>query len=102
MVGHTFSKLYATVLHMKLSREFEQRNLRARGQAGFRLAHQTIDHIFTLRVVIEEARHHSSKVYCYFVDFRKSFDSVSREDLLQRLRDIGISAILLTAIMCLY
>ena len=31
MVGHTFSKLYATVLHMKLSNDFEQRNLRARG-----------------------------------------------------------------------
>jgi hypothetical protein len=35
MVGHTFSKLYAIVLHMKLSRELERRLLRARGQAGF-------------------------------------------------------------------
>ena len=76
MVGHTFSKLYATVLHMKLSSDFEQRNLRARGQARFRLAHQTIDHIFTLQAVIEEARHRSLKFYCCFVDFRKAFDSV--------------------------
>jgi hypothetical protein len=35
MVGHTFSKLYATILHMKLSSELEHRHLRARGQAGF-------------------------------------------------------------------
>ena len=28
MVGHTFSKLYATVLHMKLSSDLVQRNLR--------------------------------------------------------------------------
>ena len=83
MVGHTFSKFYAIDLHMKLSRDFEQKNIRAQGQAGFRPAHQTIDHIFTLRVVIEEARHHCSKVYCCFVDFRKAFDSVPREDLLQ-------------------
>ena len=83
MVGHTFSKLYATVLHMKLSKDFEQKNLRARGQAGFRPTHQTIDHIFTLQAVIEEARHRSSKVYCYFIDFWKAFDSVLREDLLQ-------------------
>jgi hypothetical protein len=71
MVGHTFSKLYATVLHMKLSSELEQRSLRARGQAGFRPTHQTIDHIFTLWAIIEEARHRSSKVYCCFVDFQK-------------------------------
>jgi hypothetical protein len=102
MVGHTFSKLYAIVLHRKLSSDLEQRQLRARGQAGFRPAHQTIDHIFTLRAVIEEARHRSSKVYCCFVDFRKAFDSVPREALLQRLRDIGISATLLTTIMRLY
>lgn len=102
MVGHTFSKLYATVLHRKLSSTLEERDLRAQGQAGFKPAHRTIDHIFTLRTVIEEARHRSSKVYCCFVDFRKAFDSVPREDLFQRLRDIGISTTLLTAIMRLY
>lgn len=102
MVGHTFSKLYATILHRKLSGDFEERDLRARGQAGFRPDHQTIDHIFTLRAVIEEARHRSSKVYCCFVDFRKAFDSVPREDLLQRLKDINTSHSRLTAVMRLY
>lgn len=71
MVGHTFSKLYAIVLHRKLSSDLEQRQLRARGQVSFQLAHQTIDHIFSLCAMIEEARHRSSKVYCCFVDFRK-------------------------------
>jgi hypothetical protein len=101
MVGHTFSKLYATVLHRKLSSDLQQRHLRAREQAGFRPPHQNIDHIFTLCVVIE-ARHRSSKVYCCFVDFQKAFDFVSREALLQRLKDIDISATLLTAITHLY
>jgi hypothetical protein len=57
MVGHTFSKFYATTPHRKLSSELKCRHLRARGQAGFRRAHQTIDHTFTLRVIIGEARH---------------------------------------------
>ena len=82
MVGDTFSNSYATVLHRKLSSNLEQRNLKARGQARFRPAHQTIDHIFTLRVVVEEVCHRSSKVYCCFVDFLKAFDSILREDLL--------------------
>ena len=63
MVGHTFSKLYATILHMKLSRELERRLLRSRGQARFHSTHQTIDHILTLRAIIEEERHFSLKVY---------------------------------------
>ena len=55
MVGHTFSKLYATALHSGLFSFLEQKQLRARWQAGFRPNHQTIDHIFTLRALIEEA-----------------------------------------------
>lgn len=57
MVGHTISKLYAAVLHLKLSKEPKWRQLRARGQARFRPKHQTIDHILTLKAIIEEARH---------------------------------------------
>jgi len=81
MVGHTFSKLYAVVLHQWLSEELERRHLRARGQAGFRPDYQTIDHIFTLRAIIEEACHRSSKVYTSFVDFWKAFDTVPRDAL---------------------
>lgn len=50
MVVHTFSKLYALVLHIKLSRDLKGRLLRVRGQAGFRPAHQTTNHILTLWV----------------------------------------------------
>jgi hypothetical protein len=39
MVGHTILKLYATVLHRKLSSELEHKHLSARGHEGFRPAH---------------------------------------------------------------
>lgn len=95
MVGHTFSKLYATILHMRLPNELDW------GQAGW-LTHQSIDHIFTLWAIIEEARYRSLKVYYCYVYFQKAFDSVSREALFQRLRDICISTTLMTTIMRLY
>ena len=71
-------------------------------QVDFCLDYQMIDHTFTLRAIIEEGRHHSSKVYSCFVDFRKAFDIVSREALFQRLCDISISETLLSSIMRLY
>jgi hypothetical protein len=66
---------------MKISSELDQISLRARGQEGFRSSHHTIDHIFTLWAIIEEAHHRSLKVYCCFVDFQKAFDFVPREAL---------------------
>ena len=78
MIGHTFAKLYATALNTMLSNELDRRGCRAKGQAGFRADYQTMDHVFTLRAIIEEARHRSQKVYCCFVDFRKAFDYVPR------------------------
>lgn len=102
MIGHAFAKLYATTLNAMLFGDLDRKGCRARGQAGFRADYQTMDHIFTLWAIIEEARHRSEKVYCCFVDFRKAFDSVPRMALFERLREIGISEMLLTAIMRLY
>ena len=60
-----------------------------------------MDHIFTLRAIIEDARYRLKKVYCCFVDFCKAFDSVPRMALFQRCRMIGTSKTL-TIIMRLY
>ena len=83
MIGHTFAKLYATALNTMLSSELDRRGCMARGQVRFRANYQTMDHVFTLRAIIEEARHRSQKVYCCFVDFRKAFDYVPRLALFQ-------------------
>jgi hypothetical protein len=42
MVDHTFSKLYATTLHLQLCEELERRHLQARGHERFREEHQTL------------------------------------------------------------
>jgi hypothetical protein len=52
--------------------------------------------------MIGEVGHHLSKFLYCIVDFLKAFYSVSREALFQRLRDIGISEILIVLIGCLY
>ena len=63
MIGHTLAKIYGSVLERQLSTYTEADGLRAIGQAGFRRQHSTLDHIFTLRVVIEEARSKRTKEY---------------------------------------
>ena len=82
MVGHTLAKLYASILEQQLSRWAEKTGRRALGQAGFRKGFSTLDHILTLRAIIEQGKSHGRKIYCAFVDFRKAFDTVPRAQLI--------------------
>ena len=50
-------------------------------QAGFKLLHCTIDHIFTIRQLTEKYTNLTRDLYICYVDFRKAFDSIWREGL---------------------
>ncbi|MCO5609097.1 hypothetical protein L7F22_063319 [Adiantum nelumboides] len=102
MIGHMMAKIYGAVLESELSRYAEREGLRAPGQAGFRRTFSTVDHIFTLRCLIEQSRSRGRRLYCCFVDFRKAFDTVPRERLLQRLISLGIPQDMIWAIYALY
>ena len=43
-----------------------------------------------------------SKLYCCFVDFRKTFDSVWREGMLLKLRNLGIGGIFYKLVLNMY
>ena len=102
MIGHTLAKLYASILEQQLSRWAEKSGKRATGQAGFRKGFSTIDHIFTLRAIIEEGRAEGRKIYCTFVDFRKAFDTIPRAQMILRLEEMGVPMELIWGILALY
>ena len=90
MIGHTLAKLYGAVMEAELNDYMETLSLRAPEQAGFRRAFSTIDHIFTLRCLIDHVKVRKKKLYCCFVDFCKAFDAVPRERLFDRLKSLEI------------
>ena len=102
MIGHVMAKLYGAVLEAELSSFAETEGLRAPGQAGFRRAFSTIDHVFVLRCLIDGAKVRKKRLYCCFVDFRKAFDTVPRERLFRRLQDLGVPSDMIWAIYALY
>ena len=75
---------------------------RAKGQAGFRVQHSTIDHLVTLRVCIEESRRQGKPLFLCFVDFKKAFDMVPRQKLQDRMQQIGAPRHLQHGIQKLY
>ena len=102
MVGSMMAKLFGCVMEMKLSAWAEINNKRARGQTGFRQAHSTIDHLVTLRVLMEESRLVGKGLYCCFVDFKKAFDMVPRDILWKRMEELQVPHEYMHAVARLY
>ena len=94
-VTPVLSKLFAMILEARLSEWAECSGIRADGQAGFRKGHRTVDHMYTLRALITQAKRSKSKLFCCFVDFKKAFDSIPRERMWQVLAGLGLEGPLL-------
>ena len=50
-------------------------------QAGFRRGRGTVNQIFILRNILEQANEWNATMYIHFVDFEKAFDSIYRNSL---------------------
>jgi hypothetical protein len=54
MISPILAKLYGIILEKKISLWLESHGKRAKGQAGFRRYHSTVDHLVTFRIIAEE------------------------------------------------
>ena len=102
MINPLFAKLFGSMLEKKISKWAEERDKRAKGQAGFRPKHSTVDHCITLRHIIEKAWEEKEEVFCCFVDFRKAFDTVPRDKLWSRMEELGVPRHLRAAVHRMY
>ncbi|MCO5565063.1 hypothetical protein L7F22_018734 [Adiantum nelumboides] len=89
-------------MEMKISKWAEENGKRTHGQAGFRKDHSTINHLVTLRVLMEESRLKGKGLYCCFVDFKKAFDMVPRENLWKRMKELQMPNEYMLAIFRIY
>ena len=91
MIRHTLAWLYATILEQQLSRWAKREGVQATKQPRFRGDFSTLDHILTLKAIIEEGRSHGRWIYCSFADFHKAFDIVPKARLMCKLQGMGVS-----------
>ncbi|KAL5260785.1 hypothetical protein ACHWQZ_G010814 [Mnemiopsis leidyi] len=89
-VSSSIGKLFSNIL---LERQISYRNIACpdpSNQLGFCKEAKTADHIFTLTTCINKYLGLKQRVYSCFIDFRKAFDSTSREALIYKLSILGI------------
>jgi len=102
-VGSVLGKMYSMVLESRLDGFCEAHGHRAAGQAGFRKKRCCSDHIFVLKHLIDVHRAERGKhLFVCFVDFRKAYDMVRRDLLMECLADMGLHGHMLEALCSMY
>jgi hypothetical protein len=102
MVGPIVAKLLVMILDKMLNEWPEQHGLHAKGQTRFRKDYRTIDQLFILQILIEQSKAKNKPLYCYFVDFKKAFDTMLREVLWQVLVGLRVEGRFLRCLQAMY
>ena len=99
LLSHVY-KLFSRVVTNRLAARFD--DFQPPEQAGFRRGFSTIDHIFTLRQVIQKTEEYNQPLCLAFVDYEKAFDSIETWAVLQSLQRCHIDHRYIEVLKCLY
>ena len=99
LLSHVY-KLFSRVITNRLERRLD--DFQPSEQAGFRKGYSTIDHIHTLRQVIQKTEEYNLPLCLAFVDYEKAFDSVETWAVLESLQRCRIDYRYIEVLKCLY
>ena len=104
MISSCLSKLYSIILLNKLTEEENKRQLISVNQIGFQKGKRTTYHIFVLQTLYIDniVKHEKRKLFVAFIDFRKAYDSINRNDLFFKLKQMEIRGLFLDNLKSLY
>ncbi len=97
-----FGKLFTRVLNNRLTHWAEEYGVYVEAQGGFRSGYSTTDSIFALHNLIKWSLNNKKKLYCVFVDYRKAFDYVVRDNLWYKLLKVGVTGKMFNIIRDMY
>ena len=74
-------RLFTTLINSRLGKFVEDMELIGPEQAGFRSGYSTVDHIFVLNYLIDFYLFCKKRLYASFIEYKKAFDSIQRQQL---------------------
>ena len=98
----TVSKIFSTVLNLRLVNYLDKNNVLCEEQNGFRKMRSCTEHIYTLSTIIKMKKKSNKSTFACFIDFSKAFDTVNRDLLWFRLLHYGIDGKFLQILKAMY
>lgn len=83
-------KIFSKILLDRLTKILDENQ--PKEQAGFRRDFSTIDHIHTIKQIIQKCNEYNITFYLTFVDYNKAFDSLKHVKIWEALRAQGVDA----------
>jgi hypothetical protein len=74
-----------------IKRRLEEDYVSLEEQCGFTAGRSCVDHIFTLRQILEKCQEKSKQIGMVYIDIEKAYDSVPRKLLCQALEQASLS-----------
>ena len=97
-----FGKFFTTIINLRLNNFLNLNNILLENQIGFRKGYSTLNHVFSLKSLIDIFFSKKKKLYCAFIDFKKAFDTVWRSGLWIKLISFGITGKLFNVVRNIY
>ena len=94
----SLAKLFDSILSQRLERWFQP----DREQAGAQKGRGCVEHLLTLRLLMDFAKHRKRKLFVVFVDFSKAYDCVPRDRLIRRMISLGCGATMIRIVTAIY
>ena len=85
-------KVFMTVMKQRLEDHVEESGMRMPEQAGFTKGGSVQDNLFILQECVHEAYRNGKQMIVVAVDFKKAYDSVRRETIVEMLKEYRVAA----------
>ena len=99
---NAISKLFATILEIRLTEYLWQTKQVAAEQFGFTRGRRTLDPCFILDTLIDDAKKRKKPLYVCFIDFSKAYDFIDRSALFYKLIAQGVVGPMLRVMQSMY
>ena len=93
-------KILATIIYSRLKEELEPK-MRPE-QAGFKSNRACVDHINTIRIIVEQSVEFCSPLQLVFIDFQQAFDTLAHDAIWQALMEKGVPPKIISIIKAIY
>lgn len=92
--------MYGKIIKHKLEKQIQEKI--GKDQAGFTAGKSCVDHIYTIRQLVEKKKAKNREIHLAFIDIKKAYDSVPRSRLWDAMQEMGLEIGLIQAVKTIY